>query len=76
MWLLPMSEVAGKRDVLLSGRVPWIGKLELPTLHEMVVLSRLLKARAEASQGPTQQSLPLEQEPPAQEIRQDALFAE
>ena len=58
MWILPMSEVAGLREVTLSGRTPWIGALELPSLQEIVLLSRLLAPRA----IPDQELLPFGQE--------------
>jgi hypothetical protein len=45
MWLVPMSEVCGRTGVLLSGRVPWVGERELPTLHEITTLSRILRPR-------------------------------
>src|SRR5579885_5188 len=45
MWLLPMDEVRGKRSIMLTGRSPWVGKCELPTLHEILMLSRIIKPR-------------------------------
>jgi len=37
-----MADVKGLRELILSGRTPWIGKDELPKLREVVALSRIL----------------------------------
>ena len=42
IWIVPMADVKGGRELVLSGRTPWIGKDELPKLQEVVALSRIL----------------------------------